>query len=181
MLPRPLLPKPDRRFSRIRLSGSWSVDGLAQALDSGHSEESHQPLGRRRLAHPNGAVHCRVPVRSPARFTGTFGRKALRHYPNPCERGPDSFPTPRSYVPSLHGHYPLLRYYGRSDPGRPLTAADRGSQVHVTRTADHSISNHRRGSTSRFHCTPRWSHYFVRASPLDSQARQPPPTESSSP
>src|SRR2546426_2147893 len=26
----------------------------------------------------------------------------------------------RSYVPSLHGRYSLLRYYGRSDPDRPF-------------------------------------------------------------
>ena len=30
VLPRPLPPKPDRRFSRIRLSGQWSLVGLAQ-------------------------------------------------------------------------------------------------------------------------------------------------------
>jgi hypothetical protein len=33
---------------------------------------------------------------------------------------PDRTPTrPPSCVPSLHGHYPLLRYYGRSDSRHP--------------------------------------------------------------
>jgi hypothetical protein len=47
-------------------------------------------------------------------------RTALRHYAGPRELAavcPLALP---SYVPSLHDHYSLLRYYERSDPGRPF-------------------------------------------------------------
>ena len=172
MLPRPLPPKPDRRFSRIRLSGQWSLDGLAQALDSRRSEASHQPRSRRRPAHPFRAVHCQVPSPTSARCSGAFGRTALRHYPNPFERGGRSTPTPLSYVPWLHGRYPLPSYYGRSDPGRPF------------RRRLPWCPDSRHQNFQPFHLQPsavlhqprplprRWQHYFVRASSLRSQTRQ---------
>ena len=53
-------------------------------------------------------------------FSTTPTRSALRHYVGPRELAavrPLALP---SYVPSLHGRYPLLRYYERSDPGRPF-------------------------------------------------------------
>ena len=78
-------------------------------------------------------------------------RSALRHYIGPCELISSSLPTLLSYVPWLHGHYPFLRYYGRSDPDRPFVVADRGSLIHVNRISDHSVSNHPRFSTSRVH------------------------------
>ena len=48
-------------------------------------------------------------------------RTALRHYVGPFEMGPARRRPPRSYVPWLHGRYPLPSYYGRSDPGRPVS------------------------------------------------------------
>ncbi len=54
------------------------------------------------------------------RFFAAPTRSALRHYVGPREMAlarPLALP---SCVPSLHGHYPFLRYYGRSDPGRTL-------------------------------------------------------------
>jgi len=51
-------------------------------------------------------------------------------------------------------------------------AASRGSLIHVTRTSEHSISNHLRFSTRRAPLPQRWPLYFVRASPFRSQARQ---------
>jgi len=56
-------------------------------------------------------------------------------------------------------------------PTGPFTTG-RGSLIHVTRTSDHSVSNHRRFSTRRVPLPQRWQHYFVRASPFRSQARQ---------
>ena len=49
-------------------------------------------------------------------------RSALRHYVGPCEMVPVCLPTLPSYVPWLHDHYSLLRYYGRSDPDRPVSS-----------------------------------------------------------
>jgi hypothetical protein len=69
-----------------------------------------------------------------------------------------------SYVPSLHGRYPLLRYYGRSDPDGPFPAVHRGSLIHATRISDHSVSNHLRFSTRRVPLPQRWRPYFVRGS-----------------
>ena len=97
-----------------------AADGLAQALDSGLSEESHQP---RRLAPRSPvaqAVHCRVEGEAQARFSGASGRTALRHYPDPFAMRLPQLPTPRPYPPSLHGRYPLLGYYEGSDPDRPF-------------------------------------------------------------
>ena len=53
-------------------------------------------------------------------FSTTPTRTALRHYVGPREMALVRLPALPSYVPSLHGRYPLLRYYGRSDPGRPF-------------------------------------------------------------
>ena len=72
-----------------------ALDGLAQALDSGLSEESYQP---RRLAPRSPgfqAVHCQVGAKPQARFAGASGRTALRHYPDPCGMENSQHPTPR--------------------------------------------------------------------------------------
>jgi hypothetical protein len=66
------------------------------------------------------AVHCPFAVQPQARCSGAAERTALRHYSTPCEMRFQPVRTPRSYVPWLHGRYPFLRYYGRSDPGRPF-------------------------------------------------------------
>ena len=99
-----------------------------------------------------------------ARFTGAFGRKALRHYPNPFRSSLCSAPPPLSYVPSLHGRYPLRSYYGRSDPDR----------LFCRRQPWFPDSRHQ--NFRPFHLQPstvlrqprplpqRWQHYFVRAS-----------------
>ena len=53
-------------------------------------------------------------------FSTTPTRSALQHSVGPRELAvvrPLALP---SYVPSLHGHYPLLGYYERSDPDRPF-------------------------------------------------------------
>jgi len=95
-------------------------DGLAQALDSWASEESHQPRRLAPRSPDSQAVHCQVGVPFHARFSGASGRSALRHYPDPCGMQWQRLPTPRPCPPSLHDHYSLLRYYEDSDPDRPF-------------------------------------------------------------
>ena len=99
-------------------------------------------------------------------------RSALRHYIGPCELISSSLPTLLSYVPSLHGHYPFLRYYGRSDPDRPFYS-------HRPWFPDSRQSDFRpfclQPSTVLHQPRPlplRWQLYFVRASSLRSQTRQ---------
>ncbi len=63
-----------------------------------------------------------------------------------------TFALPPSCVPSLHGHYPLHRYYGRSDSRQPDARtvcpthppALAGLPDYYAGTSDHSVSNHRR-------------------------------------
>ena len=57
---------------------------------------------------------------SAKRFSAAPTRTALRHYVGPREMASVRLPALPSYVPWLHDHYSLLRYYGRSDPGRPF-------------------------------------------------------------
>ena len=57
---------------------------------------------------------------SAKRLSATPTRSALRHYVGPREMASFRLPALPSYVPWLHDHYSLLRYYGRSDPGRPF-------------------------------------------------------------
>src|SRR5256885_16335060 len=62
------------------------------------------------------AVHCPAPSSPKAalRRTSALSLSALRWLFG--FRSVSRMALP-SYVPSLHGHYSLLRYYGRSDPG----------------------------------------------------------------
>jgi hypothetical protein len=108
-----VLPHPAFRFV------VW-LDELAQALDSGLSEESHQP--RRLAPHSPGfqAVHCRDSTGLQAAIGLASVRSALRHYTDPCGLDGLYGPTPRPYPPLLHGRYSLLRYYEGSDPGWPF-------------------------------------------------------------
>jgi hypothetical protein len=57
---------------------------------------------------------------SAKRLSAAPTRSALRHYVGPREMASFRLPALPSYVPSLHDHYSLLGYYGRSDPGRPF-------------------------------------------------------------
>ena len=71
------------------------------------------PLTQSRAAHASEQTQAK-------RFSTTPTRSALRHYVGPREMALVWLPALLSYAPWLHGHYPLLRYYGRSDPGRPF-------------------------------------------------------------
>jgi hypothetical protein len=96
------------------------ADRLAQALDSRHWKSRTSRAGLSPRSPVSQAVHCQVGVEPQARSSGASGRTALRHYPDPFEMEFQRLPTPRPCPPSLHGRYPLLRYYEDSDPDRPF-------------------------------------------------------------
>ena len=144
-------------------------DGLAQALVTGRSEATHQP---------------RKPVGSAHLFQG--GPLA------PDSRSPDDSSSHRrdqpdgttsallSWVQSVGDHHVptslrstvVTRFFATTDtltPAGPFLAARRGSLIHVTRTSNHSVSNHLRCSTRRVPLPQRWPLYFVRASPFSSR------------
>ena len=109
-------PKPDRRFSRIRLSGSWSLMNWLRHSTQGF-QKSRTSRARLRPAHL-GCRRFTVGSIWASRPGGASGRTALRHYPDPCGMDTPQLPTPRPYPPSLRGRYSLLRYYEGSDPDR---------------------------------------------------------------
>jgi hypothetical protein len=149
-------------------------DGLAQALDSGLLEESHQPRRLAPRSPVSQAVHCQVGVVLQARCSGASGRTALRHYPDPSGMEFPRLPTPRPCPPGLHlsaGRHRQAVVTRFPATTRTLTptgpfATSRGSLIHVTWISQHSVSNHQRFSTRRAPLPRRWPLYFVRASPF---------------
>ncbi len=178
--PRPLPPKPDWRFSRIRLSGQWSLVGLAQALDARRSKASHQPRSCRQPAHPfqggpladpKPTPQPGLPAHSDAKPCGTIRTLSGAAGVQPRHHFPTSL---RSTV--------VTRFSATTDaltPTGSLVAASRGSLINVTGTSDHSISNHPRFSASRTHSLSAGSSisFGLRRSLEDSPEPQ---TESSS-
>ena len=76
---------------------------------------------------------------------------------------------PRHHFPTSLGSTIVTRFLAPTDaltPTGSFVATSRGSLIHVTRTSDHSISNHPRFSTNRVPLPLRWQLYFVRASSL---------------
>ena len=86
---------------------------------------------------------------------------------------------PPSCVPSLHGHYPLQRYYGRSDSRQPDARtvcpthppALAGLPDYYAGTSSHSVSNHRRddrGSPGcqRIYARPDRLRHSLESSPI---------------
>ena len=81
-----------------------------------------------------------------------------------------------------HHHFPtslrstvVTRFLATTDaltPAGPFVAAHRGSLIHDSLTSNHAVSNHLRFSTGRVPLPQRRQHYFVRASPFCSKARQ---------
>src|SRR2546425_1815675 len=79
------------------------------------------------------------------------------------------------HVPTSLRSTVVTRFFATTDaltPTGPFVAACRGSLIHVSLTSDHAVSNHPCCSLSRVPLPLRWGHYFVRASRLDSHARQ---------
>ena len=128
--------KPDRRFSRIRLSGRWVLyrEGAALRLVP---KSVGQTFG---ITQANCTRLIPPPV-SPRGHSRWFA------FPSFC---PSHFHLPA--FPSLHGRYPLPSYYGRSDsrqpgartacPSHPPALA--GLLGFCPGASDHSISNHQR-------------------------------------
>src|SRR6266496_12824 len=84
-----------------------------------------------------------VPPRSGAQPCGTTRTLAREVIARPRHQFPTSL---RSTV--------ITRFFSTTDaltPTGPFVAASRGSLIHVTRTAHHSVSNHLRFSTRRVH------------------------------
>ena len=128
--------KPDRQFSRIRLSSRWVLyrEGAALRLVP---KSVGQAFG---ITQANCTRLIPPPV-SPR------GHSCWFVVPSFC---PSHFHLPA--FPSLHGRYPLLSYYGRSDSRQPGTRtvgpshppALAGLPGFCTGASVHSISNHRR-------------------------------------
>jgi len=132
---------------------------------------------------PRLSVRRSVPAKSIA-LDGFHHRLALAGTRVGLSSGILSFIRPPSCVPSLHGHYPLRRYYERSDsvPGGSsahgfeleLRLSQRGLPAYCIRLSDHSVSNHRRGdgrsrgispgrsAIARGFCPPRQASPFLR-------------------
>ena len=128
--------KPDRRFSRIRLSSRWvlSREGAALRLVPKYAA---QTFGITR-------AHCTRLIPPLARPRGHSWWFSLPSFCSPY------FHLPA--FPSLHDRYPLRSYYERSDsrqpgggtlgPGRPPALA--GLPGCFVGASGHSVSNHQR-------------------------------------
>ena len=155
--------KPDRRFSRIRLSSRWVLcrEGAALRLVP---KSVGQTFG---IIQANG-TRLIPPLASPRGHSRWFS------FPSFC---PAHFHLPA--FPSLHGHYPLLSYYGRSDsrqpgartvcPAHPPALA--GLLGCFVGASDHSISNHQRNDrgspgSQRIDARPDWLRLSLESSPI---------------
>ena len=164
-------PKPDRRFSRIRLSSSWSLMDWLRLATQGFRKSRTSRAGSR----PAHRVHRRSTVRA---ASNPKPGSPVHPGAQPC----GTTQTLLGWNPNNSQHHvpvPLrstvvTRFHATTrtlTPTGPF-ATGRGSLIHVTRTSDHSVSNHLRFSARRDPLPQRRQHYFVRASPFRSQARQ---------
>ena len=100
------------------------------------------PSGRSTARYPN-QLQPGLPARSDEQPCGTI-RTLVREFGS----------RPQHHFPTSLGSTVVTRFPATTDaltPTSPFVAASRGSLIHVTRTSDHSISNHPRFSTSRVH------------------------------
>src|SRR5881628_2338980 len=97
-------------------TGPWTGSGECSETFGGNTPAA-QSLRTRSPSYERPTASRRP---SAKRFSAAPTRKASRHYVGPHEMAAARLPALPSYVPSLHDHYSLLRYYGRSDPGRPF-------------------------------------------------------------
>ena len=98
--------------------GSRRWTGSGQCSETfGGSTPAAQALRPRSPSYGQPTASRRT---SAKRFSATPTRSALRHYVGPREMASVRLPALPSYAPWLHGRYPLLGYYGRSDPDRPF-------------------------------------------------------------
>ena len=97
-------------------SRRWAGSGRCSEMFGGNTPAALSS----RTRSPNDGRPTASRRASAKRFSAAPTRRALRHYVGPREMASVRLPALPSYVPSLHDHYSLLRYYGRSDPGRPF-------------------------------------------------------------
>ena len=97
-------------------SRRWAGSGGSSEMFGGNSPAA-QSLQTR---SPNYGRPTASRQSSAKRFSATPTRTALRHCVGPREMASVRLPALPSYVPWLHDHYSLHRYYGRSDPDRPF-------------------------------------------------------------
>ena len=165
-------PKPDRRFSRIRLSSSWSrkMNWLR------HSTQGFRKSRTSRAGF--GPAHL-----DSRRFTVQTAAVSKRLLPwHPCEQPCGTTRTLLSWITvTIRHHVPaplcsavvtrVLALTRALTPAGPF-AANRGSLIHAARTSKHSISNHLRASSSRDPLPLRWRRYCVVGFAIAMQARQ---------
>jgi len=155
--------KPDRRFSRIRLSSRWVLGREGAAL-----RLVPKSVGQTFGITQANCTRLIPPLASPR------GHSRWSSFPSFC---PSHFHLPA--FPSLHGRYPLLSYYGRSDSRQPGTRtvcpthppARAGLPGFCFGASNHSISNHRRddrGSpgSQRICARPDWLRLSLAGSPV---------------
>jgi len=153
-------PKPDGRFSRIRLSSSWPLMNWLRHSTQGFRKSRTSRAGLR-PAHLDSR-----------RFIVGLAAGSKQAVPmRPCEQPCGTTRTLAGWIPAAAQHHvpaPLrstviTRFFattGALTPAGPF-ATGRGSLIHVTRTSGHSISKHLRASTSRVPLPLRWQPYFV--------------------
>jgi len=151
-------PKPDWRFSRIRLSSSWlPMNWLRFSTQGG------------RKSRTSRADLCPAHLDSRRFIVGlAAGSRQAMH---PCEQPRGTTRTlvgwnpivTQHHVPALLRSTVVTRFFATTRALTPIGpfATDRGSLIHVTRTSEHSISNHLWASTSRVPLPLRWQRYFV--------------------
>jgi hypothetical protein len=162
-------PKPDWRFSRIRLSGSWSLMNWLRHSTQGFrkSRTSRADLRPAHLGSRRFIVGLATDSRQPM---------------HPCEQPRGTTRTlvgcnpvvPQHHVPAPLRSTVVTRFFAATRALTPVGpfATDRGSLIHVTRTSEHSISNHLWASTSRVPLPLRWQRYFVMGFAVAMPARQ---------
>ena len=153
-------PKPDRRFSRIRLSGSWSLMNWLRHSTQGFRKSRTSRAGLR-PAH----LGCR-------RFTVGLAAGSRQVLPlHPCDQPCGTTRTlvgwnpalAQDHVPAPLGSTVVTRFIATTralTPTGPF-ATGRGSLIYFARTSEHSISYHLRNSTSRDPLPLRWQRYCV--------------------
>jgi hypothetical protein len=94
----------------------WAGSGDGSQTFGGNTPAA-QSLRTRSPSHGRPTADRQASTR---RFSTAPTRSALRHYVGPFGMVSIRLPALPSYVPSLHDHYSLRRYYGRSDPDRPV-------------------------------------------------------------
>ena len=153
-------PKPDWRFSRIRLSSSWSpmnwlrhsTQGFRRSRTSragsrpAHLDSRRFTAGLASAPRQGVSLHpCAQPCGTTRTLAGWMADTAQHHVPAPL------------------GSTIIARFFATTralTPTGPF-ATGRGSLIHVARTSEHSISKHLRASASRVPLPLRWQPYFV--------------------